>query len=152
MDTLLLGPMTRSEAFQMLMALLSFFTDHSASFLGENFSHYGSHPWELQGLSAIWIYHVKGMKARKSIRKSYKNSSLVSITSNVHWSKHHYYDRLLMSKIIMPPPFTSRIFFIPSVFSTTKATSIQNHRLNLGTCDWEMNCGDAEPSDWPSSL
>ena len=97
-DTLPLEPMTRSEASKMLMALLSFFTDHSASFLGENFSHYGSHPWELQGLSAIWIYHVKGMKARKSVRKFYKKSSLVSITSNVHWSKHHYYNRHLMSK------------------------------------------------------
>lgn len=62
------------------MALLSFFLDHSASFLGENFSHYGSHPWELQRLSTIWIHYVKGMKARESVENVYEKEAFVYIT------------------------------------------------------------------------
>lgn len=42
---------------------LGFFSDDTFAFLGEDVPHNGSHPWELQGLSALWVLHTEGQRA-----------------------------------------------------------------------------------------
>lgn len=122
-------------AFKILIALLSFFIDHSASFLGENVSHHGSHPWELQRLSAIWIHYVKGMAAREAIRKPYKKYRFVYDTSYVPFKgvKHHYYSRLQMSKRELCPQ--QSLYYRISTQCNYKPQQSIKHRLNLGTCN-----------------
>lgn len=38
-------------------------SDDTFALLGEDVPHDGSHPWELQGLSALWVLHTKGERS-----------------------------------------------------------------------------------------
>lgn len=38
-------------------------SDNTFALLGEDVPHYGSHSWELQGLSALWVLHTEGQRA-----------------------------------------------------------------------------------------